>query len=202
MKTPGELRALRTFGLVATLVALAPKPARAHLVTTGLGPLFDGTSHLAVTPEDLLPTLAIALLVGLRGREHARAVLVALPISWLIAGGIGLARPFEIPLGITVVSFLAFGGLVAGDVKLSRRAVTFLAIAMGSLHGYLNGLEMAVAGLGIVGLVGATLAVFVVLTLASALVVSLERPWTRIAVRVAGSWVVAIGLLLVGWSLR
>ena len=38
--------------------------------------------------------------------------------------------------------------------------------------------------------------------LAAALVVALRAPWGRIAVRVAGSWIVAIGLLLLGWSFR
>ena len=38
--------------------------------------------------------------------------------------------------------------------------------------------------------------------LASACVVSLRAGWARIAVRVAGSWVAAIGLLMLGWSLR
>ena len=37
---------------------------------------------------------------------------------------------------------------------------------------------------------------------AAALVVALRAPWTRIAVRVAGSWIAAIGLLLLGWSFR
>ena len=31
---------------------------------------------------------------------------------------------------------------------------------------------------------------------------SLRPPWRGIAVRVAGSWVAAIGLLMLGWSLR
>ena len=43
---------------------------------------------------------------------------------------------------------------------------------------------------------------FVVVALAAALVVALRAPWARIAVRVAGSWIVAIGLLLLGWSFR
>jgi len=34
------------------------------------------------------------------------------------------------------------------------------------------------------------------------LVVSLRRPWTRIAVRVTGSWLAAVGLLMLGWGLR
>jgi len=32
--------------------------------------------------------------------------------------------------------------------------------------------------------------------------VSLRSGWQRIVIRVAGSWVAAIGLLLLGWSLR
>jgi hypothetical protein len=30
----------------------------------------------------------------------------------------------------------------------------------------------------------------------------LRPPWARIAVRVAGSWIVATGLLLLGWAAR
>ena len=54
-------------------------------------------------------------------------------------------------------------------------------------------------GIGLLGIASTT---FVLAALASALVVSLRIPWTRIAVRVAGSWVAAIGLLMLGWSLR
>jgi urease accessory protein len=38
--------------------------------------------------------------------------------------------------------------------------------------------------------------------LGAALVVALRSGWQRIAVRVAGSWVAAIGLLLLGWAIR
>ena len=41
--------------------------ARAHLVSTGMGPVYDGIGHLLLTPEDLIPTLALALYGGLRG---------------------------------------------------------------------------------------------------------------------------------------
>ena len=36
----------------------------------------------------------------------------------------------------------------------------------------------------------------------AALVASLKRPAARIAVRVAGSWIAAMGLLMFGWTLR
>jgi urease accessory protein len=44
--------------------------------------------------------------------------------------------------------------------------------------------------------------IFVLIALLAAFVISLRRPWTRIAVRVAGSWVTATGLLLLGWALK
>ncbi|MDH3734861.1 MAG: HupE/UreJ family protein [Gemmatimonadota bacterium] len=201
MRRPSS-RGSAAVAIAAAWLLAMPEAAHAHLVTTGLGPLFDGIMHLAVTPEDLLPVAAISMLVGLRGKEHARAALLTVPVAWVLAGWVGLGRPVEIPLATTFVSFLAFGGLVAADVRLSRAWIVVLAAALGALHGYLNGYEMAVAGLGMTGLIGSAASVFVLMTLASALVVSLEVGWTRIAVRVAGSWVVAVGLLMIGWSLR
>ena len=45
-------------------------------------------------------------------------------------------------------------------------------------------------------------AIFVLVALVAAFVVSLRAPWARIVVRVAGSWIAAIGLFMLGWSLR
>jgi hypothetical protein len=44
--------------------------------------------------------------------------------------------------------------------------------------------------------------VFVQVGLLAALVVSLHAYWARIAVRAAGSWIVAVGLLTLGWLVR
>ena len=64
------------------------------------------------------------------------------------------------------------------------------------------GSAMSAAKLGALGLFGIVATLFAFVALAAALVVALRAPWARIAVRVAGSWIVAIGLLLLGWSLR
>jgi hypothetical protein len=52
------------------------------------------------------------------------------------------------------------------------------------------------------GLIGIMATLFVIIALVSALIVSLKKPWTRIVVRVAGSWVAAIGMLMVDWLLH
>ena len=85
---------------------------------------------------------------------------------------------------------------------MSASVVTALSIAVGLLHGWLNGAAMAQAqreALGLLGIGGMT---FVLVALVSAVAVSVRGVWARIAIRVAGSWIAAIGLLMLGWSLR
>jgi urease accessory protein len=189
--------------LLCAVVLPLSTVADAHLVNTGLGPVYDGISHFALTAEDLLPALAMALLAGLRGARAGRLVLFALPGAWLAGGLAGLALPTTFaPAALTVASFLLLGGLVAADARLPPGWTVGVAIALGLLHGYINGSAMAEAKLGGLGLAGIVGALFVLTALASALVVALRAPWARIAVRVAGSWVAAAGLLLLGWSLR
>ena len=195
--------ALLRHALALAGLLLLPAPSHAHLVNTGLGPFYDGVSHFALTPEDLLPALALALLAGQKGSRTGRLALFALPGAWLLGGLAGLAFPtISSAPALTIVSFLALGGLVAADARLRPEWVTALAAVVGLLHGYLNGAAMAQAKLGALGLVGIVSTLFVTVALAAALVVAIRVPWGRIAVRVAGSWIAAIGLLLLGWSLR
>ena len=192
----------RAIGPVVALLLL-PATSHAHLVNTGLGPFYDGVSHFVFTPEDVLPALALALLAGQRGSRTGRYALFALPLSWLLGGLVGLAVPkmSDAP-ALTAVSFLALGGLVATQARLRPEWVSGLAAVLGLVHGYVNGSAMSQAKLGTLGLVGIVSTLFVVVGLAAAMVVAIRVPWGRIAVRVAGSWIAAVGLLLLGWSLR
>jgi urease accessory protein len=188
---------------VAATALLLPNAAHAHLVNTGLGPFYDGVSHFLFTPEDALPALALAFLAGLRGARTGRFALFAFPGAWLAGGLAGLAWPtIGSSIVPTTLSFVILGGLVAADARLRSTWVVALAIIVGLVHGYFNGSAMSQAQLGVLGLFGIATSLFVVVALAAALVVALRAPWTRIAVRVAGSWIVATGLLVLGWSLR
>ncbi len=173
-----------------------------HLVTTGLGPFFDGVGHLFLTIEDLLPMIALALLAGLRGPAAGRRVLFLLPAAWLLGGVLGLGTGFAPPVAATVLSFLVAGGLLALNAPLTERHITAVAVVLGLMHGSMNGAALAAARNAPLELLGVATSLFVIVALVAALVVSLSKPWTRIAVRVAGSWVVATGLLWLGWSLK
>lgn len=192
----------RTLLATATLLSL-PAAAQAHLVNTGLGPFYDGVSHFALTPEDLLPALALALLAGQQGTRAGRLALFALPAGWLAGGlaGLSLANS-DSAVSLTTASFIALGGLVAAEVRIPPAWLAGLAAALGGVHGFLNGAAMSQAQLGALGMAGIVCALFVAVALAAAQVVAIRAPWGRVAVRVAGSWIVAIGLLLLGWSLR
>ncbi len=98
--------------------------------------------------------------------------------------------------------FLMLGGLLAADAKVSLRVTTALAALLGLYHGYLNGIGMGQFDTAAVALLGLVFAVFVLIALAAAFVVRLRAHWARIAVRVAGSWIAASGLLMLGWAVR
>jgi len=189
--------------VLLTAGLLLPAAAQAHLVSTGLGPFYDGLSHFVLTPEDLLPALALALLVGLNGARVGRTTLFVLPAAWLAGGLAGLAWPTTASMpALTVASFLVLGAMVAADLRLRLAWAVGLALLLGGVNGYFNGSAMAGAKLGLTGLAGIVSALFVAVALAAALAVAQRAPWARIALRVAGSWVAAAGLLLLGWSLR
>lgn len=193
---------MRRAGLLAPLAGgllALPGAAQAHLVTSGLGPFYDGALHLLLSPADLLGLLAMALLAGLRGTRSGRLVVMALPAAWLLGGLVGLGLPVPNLTWLGVASFLVLGLLVAADVKLPPIAVASLATAYGALHGLLNGAALASIGAGPATLLGIALTVLVLVLLTTATVVPLRALWARVAVRVAGSWVAAVGMLMLGW---
>jgi hydrogenase/urease accessory protein HupE len=189
--------------IVLSGAMLLPSIARAHLTDTGLGPVYDGIAHLLLSFDDLLPVIALALLAGLNGARAGRLVLFVLPVAWVAGGMAGvLAASAAPPPIVTSLSLLALGVLTAASAKLRASLVVVLAIVLGLIHGWLNGTAIVAAGREASGLIGIAGTIFVVVALTAALVVSLRKPWTRIVVRVAGSWIAAVGVLALGWSLR
>ena len=194
---------LPLYSFVVFVFILAAIPAQAHLNSTGMGPIYDGLMHFLMSPEDLAPVLALALLAGLRGANYGRRALFVLPSAWLLGGLIGLtATSSSIHPAASAFWFLLLGGLLAADAKLSLRVTTALAALLGLYHGYLNATGLGLSSTSAAVLLGLIFAVFVLVALAAALVVQLRASWARIAVRVAGSWIAASGLLMLGWAMR
>jgi hydrogenase/urease accessory protein HupE len=163
--------------------------------------VYDGIGHLVMTPEDLIPVLALALYAGLRGAKPGRRALFILPVTWFMGGLLGVYMAGLPELPVAPASFFILGLLVAADLNLSNRLFTAVVILVGFVHGILNGVALK-EGAGVLGLIGIMVTLFVIVALVSAFTVSLKKPWTRVVVRVAGSWVAAIGMLMFGWLIR
>ena len=203
MSRPTQQSRIPIYAAVAFAFAMSPLTGHAHLNSTGMGPIYDGLMHFLMSPEDLVPVLALALLSGLRGATFGRRTLFVLPGAWLLGGLAGLAA--SATNGNAVVSavwFLLMGGLLALDARLSLRVTTAIAAFLGLYHGYLNGAGLGLSFPSAAALLGLIFAVFVLVALAAAFVIQLQASWARIAVRVVGSWIFASGLLLMGWAVR
>ena len=200
---PARMRGATAIRIVALALALVlcPLHAHAHLIATGLGPVYDGIIHFALTPEDLIPAVALALFAGLRGKDHARCVMFVLPLAWLAGGVAGTSIAAQFPASLAWLPLLVLGALVASDLRLPLAATTAIALLLGGFLGYANGVAMAQAGPGTRAIIGISGTVFVAMTLVAALVSAWQSGWVRIAWRVLGSWIAASGLLLLGWSL-
>ncbi|MEJ2330651.1 MAG: HupE/UreJ family protein, partial [Gammaproteobacteria bacterium] len=180
--------------LIPALIAL-PSAVQAHLVNSGLGPFYDGSLHLLLSPGDLLGLIAIALLAGLQGPKAGRLVTMTLPVCWLIAGLIGMQLPAMLDLPwLTMLAFGTLGLLVAADIKLPPAAVTTLAALYGLLQGLQNGSALASIGADMTALFGIVMTSLVIALLIAAAVILIRAPWARILIRVGGSWLVAVGV--------
>jgi urease accessory protein len=190
--------------LIATvpIACLCSSSAEAHLNSTGMGPIYDGFLHFFSSPEDIIPVVALALFTGLRGPEYGRRALFLLPASWFIGCLLGAMAKQPVAWPLAAISFLVFGGLVAADARVSVRGTALLAVLLGIVHGWMNGSGVTWTGSVLAVYLGLVSGISILVALVSALVIQLRPSWTRIAVRVAGSWIVATGLSLIGWAAR
>jgi urease accessory protein len=196
-------RGSRLFLMTTTFALIAAPAAQAHLMNTGFGPFYDGLMHFLITPEDLLPVVALALFAGLQGPALGRIVLFALPLAWLtgsIAGLLDIPR-FTVSVMMTLAT-IALGILLAADKPLPPALIASIAILLGLLHGSADGSEIARRHSSEIITAGVAIAICIIVSLLAGQAASIKVGWARVALRVVGSWIAAIGILMLGWSLR
>ena len=193
------------FAIATAALVLAPASASAHLMATGMGPVFDGISHFGLSPEDFLPVIALGFFAGLRGPAHSRMSLGAVTLA-RFAGGLAAMSGFALPdlalSSLTAALFMLIGILLAANIGLPAALCAFLGASLGLVRGMadLSGVEESITHA--LSLLGMTASVFAVFAIAASLTIPLKRLWIIVAARVGGSWIAALGLLLVGWIVR
>ncbi len=177
---------------------LFPAFANAHPIQ-GVGDFYSGMLHPVLSLEQLLPILALSLLAGQQGRDAAVGVLGLFPVGLIIGACVGLFWTPPAFLGtVSAASMALLGVLVAGAWRLPKFALPALAPMLGVLYGLPDGAEIGGAIEAYRFIPGVCLSGLLIVAYGAGLVRGLKAPWTRIAVRVAGSWVAAIGVMVLG----
>jgi urease accessory protein len=188
----------KTIVAVAGIAALSPVPAFAHPMQ-GVGDFYAGMLHPVVTIETVLPIVALSLLAGQQRRKTAIHLLAAFPAALIVGAILASLRDAPSSLGVLQLILTAgFGIMVAFARRVPSRLLVALGAVLGISAGWTNAAELVgqasrfrfMAGLAVVGLL--------LLVYGNGLVRNLNREWTQIAVRVVGSWIAAVSILVLG----
>jgi hypothetical protein len=195
-------------GLITALAALIPGAAFAHAFDTGrdaYGLFLEGAEVILTTPALVLPLVATGVALGLWRTE---GLLAAWP-GFLIGALAGFALAPFAPSSIALVP-LAFGlviGVLAALLPLERIAAALpilaglmgLAVVTAALEGH------GFAEIGLLIRTGIFFAANMTLAVAAGVIRWVSERWpgevTRIGGRIAASWVAAILVLYLAFSL-
>jgi len=199
------MRAWRGPARAAVLLAalLAAGPAHAH-GNAKLGDFYQGLLQPVFHPEFLLGALAIALWsTQQEGRAafaactgFAAGVVIGSAASLLgVAGAASIWGPR--------LCMLVVGPLVAARVRLPVAACAALAAAAGLAHGHAaTAGELAQLARPVLWTLGLGLGAGLLGVYANGATARFPAFWMQVGVRVAGSWIAAIGLLVSAMGAR
>jgi urease accessory protein len=191
--------------VMAGLLSLGSTPADAHTLDDRYGPFLGSFLHPLTSMDHGLAFVALGLLGGQQARHWWRTV-----VSFLSGAAVGTSIPWLIGLGgsaatlttVNAASLVVLGGLVALGRPLPAPLSMVVAAVFGLSHGIENGMDMAPESRSLASVVGVLAAALFTGTPFAIAVAALRAAWLRTGVQVLGSWVAAIGLIMLGFRLR
>jgi urease accessory protein len=176
-------------------------PAYAHSMGNRFGDFYGGVLHPLTALEHVLPFLALGLLAGQQGARAARWLVLTFPLGLLL----GTASAAVAPAGswltpLNHVSFVVLGLLLATAWRIPLALLIALGFLFGLSHGYENGRAMTPETATHLFIFGVATIGGLVTALVSAATLDLaaKAVWPGVAVRIVGSWIAAIGIMMIG----
>jgi len=197
VSAPGPARTRRRAASAVAGLLLLPSPASAH-GSAKLGDFYAGLAQPVYHPESLLLVLALALFVARDPERPAIPSLFAFVAATLAGAGVGLAA---VPLpGVDQavrLGALAVGLVVVTAWRAPRIAAAAVAAVLGAAHGHLAAFaDRALVDRPVLFVLGLGLAPLLVASWIFVLCDRVRAPWLQIGLRVLGSWIATIALLV------
>jgi hypothetical protein len=183
-------------------VVACPSLATAHSPIEGLGTFYSHLLHPVTVLSHALLLTAVSLMLGQQGRGTARAAVTALGVMFVV----GLAMAMAGGLNVVREQVLIIAALIAGGIVCLDRPVPIaFAVLMAAGTGFAIGLDSAVnttghrnTALAVAGLASGVLYVAVVIAGST---VAVKTHWQRVAMRIGGSWIFAVSVMVFALSL-
>ena len=196
--------------LAGTAMLAASGSAEAHIVAARLGDFYAGALHPLTDLQDTVLWLALGLFAASIGPERARWLVLIMPLG-LLAG-----FSMELAFGVGSVGTLGnaammvcVGLLLAARIRANTTTLCAIALFLALTRGAVNADGIVAETNRALFAAGLATAGYTAITLVMALTVAFRRTagggpgnWQDIAIRVCGSWIAAIGLMIGGFALK
>lgn len=180
----------------AGALLLGNAAAEAHGASAALGGFGGGFIHPLLEPAHLLSVITVALLLGQPGLRRSRDALFALAAGLLLGLVLAaLGRGGDADAALLVLAAIA-GVLVAIGHSWPPPLLGAIAAAAGAGIGLGSAPDGGTPVQRTLALAGAFVGACLWIGDGALLVGLLQRPWGRLLVRVVGSWMAAVALLV------
>jgi urease accessory protein len=204
---PGRERAVRAERIPAIVsglaVCLIPVSANAHTALLGVGGFWSGVAHLLTSPDQLALLIGLAIWTSFQNARLDARVIGACFLAVLAGASIGARIIAVTGLSLTPAgaALMLVVGL-AGAMRLRVGAVPLISLALAG--GLACGVASADAVSNVSGALfslGGSIAAASVLSYGLLAARRFESEWGGVARRAGASWIAAIGLMMLAFSL-
>ncbi len=184
--------------------------AHAHLSSGGMSDFYVGVLHTVESLQSLLTLLVLGLFLSQQAAQQGLTRINRSIFLFFVTIIIGVfiftgGTHFSSIVLVNLTAIIVLGILVAFAKKLPVLVVYLVTLPMGLIHGYVIGtaidpgrsIMLYAIGVGLVSF----FSILFVCVLTDRAVLS-ERVWPPIIIRVLGSWLAAIGIMMTAFLLR
>lgn len=192
-----------TATVAAVLAAVVPASASAHMLWNTHA-FYGAAADPWVFLESSLLLVAVCLWLAQWIPLGEIKPFITFSAALIVGSGTGALLHLHLPLAAPGYGLAVLAGLlVAGNVKIGRKASLASVLIFCFYAGLNAGSDAAVDVRDpFIFLCGVTLSATVIPVIITGLLVDRKSPLVNVGIRIVGSWVAAIGLMLLAFSLR